>query len=196
MKLMDVLLEIAVELSSLSPFEFDQDGNAERIGRDIDNDRGWRRLSTNKEQSDSIKDYLDKHTTNYKWKGTIPTSSQWSKENNIMYKNPYLLYVHLLQTSDGINNVVEALKGMMDNEPIESNLPQEEALLMIYENREQEFNQMYEQYKDIIKKNSTPDDGSNVFAAITYAKGNFSNKKGIFNKFFRNGWGGVKFNLK
>jgi len=31
MKLMDVLLEIAVELSNLSPFEFDQDGNAERI---------------------------------------------------------------------------------------------------------------------------------------------------------------------
>ena len=187
---------MVMESLSLSPFEFDQDGNAARIGRDIDNASGWRRLSNNKEQSDNIKSYLDKHTTNYKWNSSVPTSDQWTNENNIMYKTPYLLYVHLLQTSDGINNVVEALKGMISNEPIESNIPQEEALLMIYENKEQEFNQLYEQYKDIIEKNSTPDDGSNVFASIMYAKDNFSDKKGIFNKFFRNGWGGLKFNLK
>ncbi len=201
MKLIDVLSEIIIEqfpgtASTLSPFEFDQDGNGDRIGRDIDNNRGWRRLPNNKEQSDSIKDYLDRYTTDYKWNSSVPTSDQWSDENNKMYKTPYLLYVHLLQTSDGINNVVEALKGMIDNEPIETNIPQLRALLMIYEDDEKDFNEVYDMYEDIINKNSTPDDGSNVFAAFKYAKDNFSDKKGIFKKFFRNGWGGLRFNLK
>ena len=196
MKLLKILVEIVLESLSLSPFEFDQDGNGDRIGRDINNDKGWRRLSNNKEQSYRIMNYLDKYTTNYKWNSSVPTSDQWTNENSVMYKTPYLLYVHLLQTSEGINNVVESLKGMISNEPVESNITQEEALIMIYENKEQEFNEMYEQYKDIIEKNSIPDDGSNVFAAFTYAKNNFSDKKGIFNKFFRNGWGGLKFNLR
>ena len=30
----------------LSPFEFDQDGNEDRVGRDINNKKGWRRQSS------------------------------------------------------------------------------------------------------------------------------------------------------
>ena len=66
---------------------------------------------------------------------------------------------------------------------------------LIYENKEQEFNNVYSQYLEVIEKNAIPDDGSNVFAAVKYAKDNFSDKVGIFKKFVRNGWGAVKFNL-
>jgi hypothetical protein len=97
--------------------------------------------------------------------------------------------------SEGKNNIVDALQGMLKHEPIESNKVQEQALLLIFEDKEQEFNNVYIQYQDIIEKNATPDDGANVFAAVKYAKDNFSDKSGIFKKFVRNGFGALKFNL-
>tara|TARA_B100001094_G_C17881320_1_gene647019 strand:+ start:98 stop:691 length:594 start_codon:yes stop_codon:yes gene_type:complete len=194
-KLKNILNEIVSNSLMISPFEFDQDGNAQRIKRDINNGEGWRRLGNDKQQNQTIKRYLDKHTSGYKWKSSVPTSDQWQDENKKMYETPYIMYVHLLQTSEGKNNVIEALQGMLKNEPIESNKLQEQTLLLIYENKEQEFNNVYSQYLEVIEKNAIPDDGSNVFAAVKYAKDNFSDKVGIFKKFVRNGWGAVKFNL-
>ena len=107
------------------------------------------------------------------------------------------MYVHLLQTSEGRNNVIDALEGILSNETDEANKLQLEVLLMIWRDEEENVGEIYEEYKDIIDKNSTPDkdDGSNVFVAIKYAKDNISDKEGIFEKFKLNGWSSYKFNL-
>ena len=73
-KLRDILNEI-VNLS-LSPFEFDQDGNEARIKRDINNNQGWRRESSDSASNKAIKDYLDKYTSNFKWNSNAPKSEK------------------------------------------------------------------------------------------------------------------------
>ena len=180
----------------LSPFEFDQDGNEDRVGRDINNKKGWRRQSSPPVQNNKLKKYLDKYTDDYKWVN-LPSSRRFSEENKKMYSTPYIMYVHLLQTSEGRNNVIDALEGILSNETDEANKLQLEVLLMIWRDEEENVGEIYEEYKDIIDKNSTPDkdDGSNVFVAIKYAKDNISDKEGIFEKFKLNGWSSYKFNL-
>ena len=178
----------------MSPFEFDQDGNEDRVGVDINNKKGWRRLASGFNQNNALNKYLNKHTDNYKWT-TVPQSEFFVKENEKMYTNPYIMYVHLLQTSQGKNNVIKALKGMLHNEPDPANQLQLEALLMIWEGEEEKFKKLYDKYEDIIEDNSTPDNKANVFAALKYAKDNFTDKKDIFKKFKLNGWSSYKFNL-
>jgi hypothetical protein len=112
-----------------------------------------------------------------------------------MYNTPYVMYVHLLQTSEGVNNIKEALQGMIANEPDNTQKIIENALLLVFNNDEAKFKLVVEQYKDIIEKNAGDDDGANPFAAIKYAVSNFKDKKGIFNKFVRNGWSAGTFNL-
>jgi len=191
MKLIDILNEI-VNLS-LSPFEFDQDGNETRIKRDINNKKGWRRLSSNSEQNKQLKAYLDKYTSNFKWNSSIPKSEKFSKENENMYSTPYVMYVHLLQTSEGVNNLVDALQGMIANEPDSTQKIIESALLLVFNNNESKFKLVFNQYKDVIEKNASDDDGANPFAAVKYAVSNFKDKKGIFKKFVRNGWSAGQF---
>jgi phosphopantetheine adenylyltransferase len=178
----------------LSPFDFDQDGNESRIKRTINNNQGWRRLGSDSEQNKQIKAYLDKYTSNFKWSNP-PISEKFSKENKSMYNTPYVMYVHLLQTSEGVNNIKEALQGMIANEPDNTQKIIENALLLVFNNDEAKFKLVVEQYKDIIEKNAGDDDGANPFAAIKYAVSNFKDKKGIFNKFVRNGWSAGTFNL-
>lgn len=190
-KLKDLLKEL-VNLN-LSPFEFDQDGNESRIKRDINNKQGWRRLGSNSEQNKQIKAYLDKYTSNFKWNSSVPKSEKFSKENENMYNTPYVMYVHLLQTSEGVNNIAEALQGMIANEPDNTQKLIESALLLVYTDKESEFIKAYEQYKDVIEKNASDDDGANPFTAIKYAAANFKDKKGIFKKFVRNGWSAGNF---
>jgi len=190
-KLRDILKEI-VNLN-LSPFEFDQDGNETRIKRDINNKKGWRRLSSNSEQNKQLKAYLDKYTSNFKWNSSIPKSEKFSKENENMYNTPYVMYVHLLQTSEGVNNVIDALQGMIANEPDSTQKIIENALLLVFNNDESKFKSTFNQYKDIIEKNASDDDGVNPFAAVKYAYSNFKDKKGIFKKFVRNGWSAGQF---
>jgi len=191
MKLIDILNEI-VNLS-LSPFEFDQDGNETRIKRDINNKKGWRRLSSNSEQNKQLKAYLDKYTSNFKWNSSVPKSEKFSKENENMYSTPYVMYVHLLQTSEGVNNLVDALQGMIANEPDSTQKIIESALLLVFNNNESKFKLVFNQYKDVIEKNASDDDGANPFAAVKYAVSNFKDKKGIFKKFVRNGWSAGQF---
>jgi hypothetical protein len=190
-KLKDILSE-TINLR-LSPFEFDQDGNEARIKRDINNNQGWRRLSSESEQNKQIKSYLDKYTANFKWKSNTPKSEKFSKENENMYSTPYVMYVHLLQTSEGVNNVTEALQGMIANEPDSAQKIIESALLLVFDNDEAKFKSGVEQYKDVIEKNASDDDGDNPFAAVKYAISNFKDKKGIFKKFARNGWSAWQF---
>ena len=191
MKLIDILKEI-VNLS-LSPFEFDQDGNETRIKRDINNKKGWRRLSSNSEQNKQLKAYLDKYTSNFKWNSSVPKSEKFSKENENMYSTPYVMYVHLLQTSEGVNNLVDALQGMIANEPDSTQKIIESALLLVFNNNESKFKLVFNQYKDIIEKNASDDDGANPFAAVKYAVSDFKDKKGIFKKFALNGWSAGQF---
>jgi len=191
MKLVNILKEI-VNLS-LSPFEFDQDGNETRIKRDINNKKGWRRLSSNSEQNKQLKAYLDKYTSNFKWNSSVPKSEKFSKENENMYSTPYVMYVHLLQTSEGVNNLVDALQGMIANEPDSTQKIIESALLLVFNNNESKFKLVFNQYKDVIEKNASDDDGANPFAAVKYAVSNFKDKKGIFKKFVRNGWSASQF---
>ena len=191
MKLVNILKEI-VNLS-LSPFEFDQDGNETRIKRDINNKKGWRRLSSNSEQNKQLKAYLDKYTSNFKWNSSVPKSEKFSKENENMYSTPYVMYVHLLQTSEGVNNLVDALQGMIANEPDSTQKIIENALLLIFNNNESKFKSVFNQYKDIIEKNASDDDGANPFAAVKYAVSDFKDKKGIFKKFALNGWSAGQF---
>jgi len=190
-KLKDILNEI-VNLS-LSPFEFDQDGNESRIKKDINNNQGWRRLSSNSEQNKQIKAYLDKYTSKFKWNSSIPKSEKFSKENENMYSTPYVMYVHLLQTSEGVNNITDALQGMIANEPDNTQKIIQSALLLVFNDDESKFKSGVEQYKDIIEKNASEDDGANPFAAVKYANSNFKDKKGIFKKFVRNGWSAGQF---
>ena len=191
MKLVNILKEI-VNLS-LSPFEFDQDGNETRIKRDINNKKGWRRLSSNSEQNKQLKAYLDKYTSNFKWNSSVPKSEKFSKENENMYSTPYVMYVHLLQTSEGVNNLVDALQGMIANEPDSTQKIIESALLLVFNNNESKFKLVFNQYKDIIEKNASDDDGANPFAAVKYAVSDFKDKKGIFKKFALNGWSAGQF---
>ena len=191
MKLVNILKEI-VNLS-LSPFEFDQDGNETRIKRDINNKKGWRRLSSNSEQNKQLKAYLDKYTSNFKWNSSVPKSEKFSKENENMYSTPYVMYVHLLQTSEGVNNLVDALQGMIANEPDSTQKIIENALLLIFNNNESKFKSVFNQYKDVIEKNASDDDGANPFSAVKYAVSNFKDKKGIFKKFALNGWSAGQF---
>ena len=190
-KLKNILSEI-VNLS-LSPFEFDQDGNESRIKRDINNNQGWRRLSSDTEQNKQIKSYLDKYTSNFKWKSNVPKSEKFSKENENMYSTPYVMYVHLLQTSEGVNNISEALQGMIANEPDSTQKIIESALLLVFDDDESKFKSGVDQYKDVIEKNASEDDGANPFAAVKYAVSNFKDKKGIFKKFALNGWSAGQF---
>ena len=191
MKLVNILKEI-VNLS-LSPFEFDQDGNETRINRDINNKKGWRILSSNSEQNKQLKAYLDKYTSNFKWNSSVPKSEKFSKENENMYSTPYVMYVHLLQTSEGVNNLVDALQGMIANEPDSTQKIIESALLLVFNNNESKFKLVFNQYKDIIEKNASDDDGANPFAAVKYAVSDFKDKKGIFKKFALNGWSAGQF---
>ena len=190
-KLRDILNEI-VNLS-LSPFEFDQDGNEARIKRDINNNQGWRRESSDSASNKAIKDYLDKYTSNFKWNSNAPKSEKFSKENENMYSTPYVMYVHLLQTSEGVNNLVDALQGMIANEPDSTQKIIESALLLVFNNDESKFKSEIDQYKDIIEKNAGDDDGANPFTAVKYAVSNFKDKKGIFKKFALNGWSAGQF---
>jgi len=146
--------EISSMLSSnISPFEFDQDGNnMERIKRDIDNGLGWRRINGKSSQNMAIKQYLDKYTSQHEWVSDLPLSEKFSDENKKMYPTPYLMYIHLLQTSQGKNNVVEALRGMMVHEPEHTNKLLQQALLTIWGGFKNDFLKIYNQYKDIIKK--------------------------------------------
>ena len=192
-KLRDILNEI-VNLS-LSPFEFDQDGNEARIKRDINNNQGWRRESSDSASNKAIKDYLDKYTSNFKWNSNAPKSEKFSKENENMYSTPYVIYVHLLQTSEGVNNISEALQGMIANEPDSTQKIIESALLLVFNNDESKFKSEIDQYKDIIEKNAGDDDGANPFTAVKYAVSNFKDKKGIFKKFALNGWSAGQFKL-
>jgi hypothetical protein len=190
-KLIDILNEV-INLS-LSPFEFDQDGNESRIKKDINNNQGWRRLGSDSEQNKQIKTYLDKYTSNFKWNSSVPKSEKFSKENENMYSTPYVVYVHLLQTSEGVNNVIDALQGMIANEPDSTQKIIESALLLIFNDDESKFKLAINQYKDIIEKNAGDDDGTNPFTAVKYAYNNFKDKKGIFKKFARNGWSAGEF---
>lgn len=191
MKLVNILNEIVNLI--LSPFEFDQDGNETRIKRDINNKKGWRRLSSNSEQNKQLKAYLDKYTSNFKWNSSVPKSEKFSKENENMYSTPYVMYVHLLQTSEGVNNLVDALQGMIANEPDSIQKIIENALLLVFNNNESKFKSVFNQYKDVIEKNASDDDGANPFAAVKYAVSNFKDKKGIFKKFALNGWSAGQF---
>jgi hypothetical protein len=69
----------------------------------------------------------------------------------------------------------------------------ESALLLVFDNDETKFKSGVEQYKDVIEKNASDDDGTNPFAAVKYAISNFKDKKGIFKKFVRNGWSAGQF---
>jgi hypothetical protein len=104
------------------------------------------------------------------------------------------MYIYY-KTSEGVNNIKEALQGMIANEPDNTQKIIENALLLVFNNDEAKFKLVVEQYKDIIEKNAGDDDGANPFAAIKYAVSNFKDKKGIFNKFVRNGWSAGTFNL-
>jgi phosphopantetheine adenylyltransferase/Zn-dependent peptidase ImmA (M78 family) len=188
------LNEVLSKNKDLSPFDFDQDGNESRIKRAINNNQGWRRLGSDFEQNKQIKAYLDKYTSNFKWSNP-PISEKFSKENKRMYNTPYVMYVHLLQTSEGKNNIIDALKGMIFNEPDNTMKLVLQALLLVFNGNEDLFKEMYKKYKDIIEKNAEDDDGANPFTAIKYAVSNFKDKKGIFNKFVRNGWSSSTFNL-
>ena len=179
---------------TLSPFDYDQDGNESRIKRDINNRKGWRRLGSKSSQNIAIKKYLDKYTSGYKW-SNAPKSEKFSDENVKMYKTPYIMYVHLLQTSEGKNNIVDALNGMIANEPDNTMKQILQALNLIFSDKEDEFKKVYTQYKSMIEKNANDDSGANPFAALKYASENFKNKVEIFNKFIRNGWSAGKFNL-
>jgi hypothetical protein len=186
-------LEEAIEgEKDLAPFDFEQDGNESRIGRDINNKKGWRRLSSDLSQNSSIKKYLDKYTSGYKWSNP-PNSKRFPKENDIMYKTPYIMYVHLLQTSEGKNNIIDALNGMVVNEPDNVMKQVLQALLLVFTGKEDQFKKVYEQYKNMIENNAKSDDGTNPFSALKYAYKNFSDKEGIFKKFKRNGWSSQQF---
>lgn len=184
--------ELVKENENLSPFDYDQDGNESRIGRDINNKKGWRRLSSNSAQNSAIKKYLDTYTSGYKWNNP-PKSEKFSKENNQMYKTPYVMYVHLLQTSEGKNNIIDALNGMITNEPDNVMKQVLQALLLIFTNKKDQFKKIYEQYKDMIENNAKDDSGANPFAALKYAYENFDDKDNIFKKFKRNGWSSQQF---
>jgi len=190
-----VLKEIDNENQDLSPFDYDQDGNESRIGRDINNKKGWRRLGSKSSQNSALKKYLDKYTTGYKWTNP-PKSKNFPQENEKMYKTPYIMYVHLLQTSEGKNNIIDALKGMIINEPDNTMKQVLQALILIFIGKEDQFKQLYTQYKDMIENNAKDDNGANPFSALKYAYKNFNDKEGIFKKFVRNGWSAGKFNLK
>ena len=189
-------LEEAIEgEKDLAPFDFEQDGNESRISRDINNKKGWRRLSSDLSQNSSIKKYLDKYTSGYKWSNP-PNSKRFPKENDIMYKTPYIMYVHLLQTSEGKNNIIDALNGMVVNEPDNVMKQVLQALLLVFTGKEDQFKKVYEQYKNMIENNAKSDDGTNPFSALKYAYKNFSDKEGIFKKFKRNGWSSQQFMIK
>jgi len=182
------------ENQDLSPFDYDQDGNESRIKRDINNKKGWRRLGSKSSQNSAIKKYLDKYTSGYKWSNP-PKSEKFSKENDKMYKTPYIMYVHLLQTSEGKNNIIDALKGVTANEPDNTLKQVLQALTLVFMDKEDQFKKVYLQYKDMIENNAKDDDGANPFSALKYADENFTDKEGIFTKFVRNGWSAGKFNL-
>jgi cytidyltransferase-like protein len=192
--LTDSLNENLNEDLTLSPFDYDQDGNESRIKRDINNKKGWRRLGSKSAQNDAIKKYLDKYTSNYKW-GSPPKSDSFPEENKKMYKTPYIMYVHLLQTSEGKNNIIDALKGVIANEPDNTLKQVLQALTLVFMDKEDQFKKVYLQYKDMIENNAKDDDGANPFSALKYADENFTDKEGIFTKFVRNGWSAGKFNL-
>ena len=139
-------LEEAIEgEKDLAPFDFEQDGNESRIGRDINNKKGWRRLSSDLSQNSSIKKYLDKYTSGYKWSNP-PNSKRFPKENDIMYKTPYIMYVHLLQTSEGKNNIIDALNGMVVNEPDNVMKQVLQASLLVFTGKEDQFKKVYSIY--------------------------------------------------
>ena len=185
---------ILKENLTLSPFDYDQDGNESRIGRNINNKKGWRRLGSKSNQNSAIKKYLDKYTSGYKWNNP-PKSENFSDENEKMYKTPYIMYIHLLQTSEGENNIVDALNGMVANEPNPTMKQVLQALILVFTNKNDQFKKIYTQFESIIEKNAKDDSGANPFAALKYAYENFNDKKGIFSKFVRNGWSAGSYNL-
>ena len=105
------------------------------------------------------------------------------------------MYVHLLQTSEGKNNIIDALKGVIANEPDNTLKQVLQALTLVFMDKEDQFKKVYLQYKDMIENNAKDDDGANPFSALKYADENFTDKEGIFTKFVRNGWSAGKFNL-
>jgi hypothetical protein len=105
------------------------------------------------------------------------------------------MYVHLLQTSEGKNNIIDALKGVIANEPDNTLKQVLQALTLVFMDKEDQFKKVYLQYKDMIENNAKDDNGANPFSALKYADENFTDKEGIFTKFVRNGWSAGKFNL-
>ena len=105
------------------------------------------------------------------------------------------MYIHLLQTSEGENNIVDALNGMVANEPDPIMKQVLQALTLVFTNKNDQFKKVYTQFESIIEKNAKDDSGANPFAALKYAYENFNDKKGIFSKFVRNGWSAGSYNL-
>ena len=75
---------------------------------------------------------------------------KFEEENKKMYQTPYIMYVHLLQTSEGKNNIIEALNGMAVNEPDSTMKQVIQALILVFTDKGDQYKQVYEKYKDLV----------------------------------------------
>lgn len=167
---------------NLPPFEFDQAGNGIRL--EIPKldfiQYGWRRLQGALTKNSALRKYLDKYTVGFKWNNP-PSSTEFVLENQKMYPNPYIVYVHLFQMSQGVNNISYALKGMLFNELDDLCKILDEALLLFFEDKQEAFNDLCFRYENLIKEGISSN-GMHPFFALKLMQENFSDKVSGFNR--------------